>query len=159
MRSRTLNGNSLVPRYDFFTRTELVLGAHERSVRCVEWLSERGALATGGWDASLRVWDPRLAPARPALLRPGATSFHVESGCALMLEAVGRTTWLHDHAVGMRGPALSLARPACTLTLGCPFTTTPDVSSTISGSQRPKDGAALSVHRGCLGCNATSAVR
>ncbi len=42
-----------------------MLGAHERGVRCVEWLAERGALATASWDASLRVWDPRLAPARP----------------------------------------------------------------------------------------------
>ena len=47
-----------------------MLGAHERGVRCVEWLSERGALATGGWDASLRVWDPRLAPVRPRAPAP-----------------------------------------------------------------------------------------
>ena len=56
--ARVFSSASLARRYDFFTRTELVLGAHERSVRCVEWLSERGALATGGWDASLRVWGP-----------------------------------------------------------------------------------------------------
>ncbi len=44
-------------------------GTHESGVRggvrCVEWLAERGALATGSWDASLRVWDPRLPPVRP----------------------------------------------------------------------------------------------
>ena len=47
-------------RYDFFARQETVLGQHAAAVRCVEWLSERGLLATGSWDSTLRCWDPRL---------------------------------------------------------------------------------------------------
>ena len=33
-------------RYDFFARAETVIGQHAAGVRCVEWLPERGLLAT-----------------------------------------------------------------------------------------------------------------
>jgi WD40 repeat protein len=47
---------------DAATSQQYVLGAHSAPVKCVEWLPERGAVVTAGWDATLRLWDPRLPP-------------------------------------------------------------------------------------------------
>ena len=49
-----------VCRYDFFARQEATVGQHLAGVRCVEWLPERGLLATGSWDRTLSCWDPRI---------------------------------------------------------------------------------------------------
>lgn len=47
-------------RYDFFARQEAILGQHMAGARCVEWLPDRGLLATGSWDCTLCCWDPRI---------------------------------------------------------------------------------------------------
>ncbi|KAK9846411.1 hypothetical protein WJX81_003316 [Elliptochloris bilobata] len=91
--------DGLVRRYDFFTRTEMVLGEHERGVRCVEWLAERGALATGSWDATLRVWDPRLPPGQNCtamLSLPGRVFSMAQSGSRLVVATSGRHVLIYD---------------------------------------------------------------
>lgn len=47
-----------------------VLGAHGAAVRCVGWVPDLRAVATGGWDCTARLWDPR-APGSEAVLRVG----------------------------------------------------------------------------------------
>ncbi|CAM9398947.1 unnamed protein product [Chrysoparadoxa australica] len=39
------------------------LGAHEASVKCMEWAEGVQQLVSGGWDSALKVWDPRAANA------------------------------------------------------------------------------------------------
>jgi cell cycle arrest protein BUB3 len=41
----------------------IALGTHENAVRCMEWCSALGSVVSGGWDACVRVWDPRQAQA------------------------------------------------------------------------------------------------
>jgi cell cycle arrest protein BUB3 len=40
-----------------------VLGKHEAPIRCCEWLPSSSILATGSWDRTLKLWDPRLSSA------------------------------------------------------------------------------------------------
>ncbi|CAI5495069.1 unnamed protein product [Closterium sp. Naga37s-1] len=51
-----------VVRYDFNVGREDVLGHHQGAVKCVEYSHATGQLITGGWDRTVRCWDPR-APA------------------------------------------------------------------------------------------------
>lgn len=48
--------------YDFFSGQEVALGSHAAAVKCLRWLPTRGLLVSGGWDSTLRLWDPRVAP-------------------------------------------------------------------------------------------------
>jgi len=52
-----------VTKYDTATETMSSLGEHDDAVRCVEVSSDLGAVVTGSWDGSVRVWDPRAATA------------------------------------------------------------------------------------------------
>ncbi|CAL8462261.1 g1792 [Coccomyxa elongata] len=56
--------DGIIKRYDYFARTETVIGQHAAGARCVEWLPERGLVATGSWDKTLRCWDPRIPQGR-----------------------------------------------------------------------------------------------
>ena len=42
----------------------MLIGRHDRGIRCVEWLASRGLVATLSWDSTLRAWDPRIRQAR-----------------------------------------------------------------------------------------------
>ena len=50
-------------RYSVYGRTEVLVGRHERGIRCLEWLASRGLVATLSWDSTLRAWDPRIRQA------------------------------------------------------------------------------------------------
>ena len=58
-------------RYDFFARQEAGVGQHGGGVRCVEWLPERGLLATGSWDRTVSCWDPRIPQVASSLKKHG----------------------------------------------------------------------------------------
>lgn len=60
-------------RYDFFARQEAGVGQHGAGVRCMQWLPERGLLATGSWDRTVCCWDPRI-PQVTMILRNGMAS-------------------------------------------------------------------------------------
>ncbi|GMH45619.1 hypothetical protein BSKO_13576 [Bryopsis sp. KO-2023] len=49
-----------VQSHDFYHQgNPIVLGNHQKAVRCVEYLKEQGLVASGGWDGVLNLWDPR----------------------------------------------------------------------------------------------------
>ena len=47
-------------RHDFYSNSATDVGSHGGPVRCLEWLPERRLLVSAGWDAQLKLWDPRL---------------------------------------------------------------------------------------------------
>ncbi len=45
--------------FDINSGTETAVGTHDSAVRCVEFSNEVNCVVTGGWDAQVKVWDPR----------------------------------------------------------------------------------------------------
>jgi hypothetical protein len=39
---------------------EMLLGAHEKAVRCIEFCEEQGLIYSGSWDTTVKQWDPRV---------------------------------------------------------------------------------------------------
>eukprot|EP00887_Chlorella_sp_A99_P005513 scaffold1.g5513.t1 len=81
-----------VKRYDFFAGQETLLGQHAAAARCVGWLPGRGLLASGGWDATLRVWDPRAPAGAPVatVQLPGKAYSMSASDARLVVGTSGR---------------------------------------------------------------------
>jgi cell cycle arrest protein BUB3 len=46
-----------------------ILGKHEAAIRCCEWIPFSSSLATGSWDRSLKIWDPRSSTSETASLQ------------------------------------------------------------------------------------------
>lgn len=55
-------------RHDFSSQGAQPVGSHGGPVRCLAWLPERRLLVSAGWDASLKLWDPRLGGGEAPLL-------------------------------------------------------------------------------------------
>mmetsp|Transcript_16047 Transcript_16047/g.34697 ORF Transcript_16047/g.34697 Transcript_16047/m.34697 type:complete len:350 (+) Transcript_16047:105-1154(+) len=58
--SGSLSGH--LNRLSLDTLTSVTLGSHGAAIRCVEYLPTRGLVATGSWDQTARLWDPRAPP-------------------------------------------------------------------------------------------------
>ncbi|CAI7849553.1 unnamed protein product [Closterium sp. NIES-54] len=87
-----------VVRYDFNVGREDVLGHHQGAVKCVEYSHATGQLITGGWDRTVRCWDPR-APA--SHLRLTVTAEQPERCYSMSLAA-------HRLVVAMAGRHVSI---------------------------------------------------
>lgn len=42
-----------------FLYTESVMGTHDKPIRKIEYCAAVNAILTGGWDAAVKLWDPR----------------------------------------------------------------------------------------------------
>lgn len=88
-----------VKRYGIVAGNESVLGQHDAPVKCVEWLPSRGLLASAGWDRTLRLWDPRAAPAGKAVatvVLPGKAYSMSASDGRLVVAMSGRHVDIYD---------------------------------------------------------------
>lgn len=45
--------------YDITSGSAVNMGAHEDSVRCVEYASETNGIISGSWDKTIKIWDAR----------------------------------------------------------------------------------------------------
>jgi cell cycle arrest protein BUB3 len=76
--------------------------------RCVEWLPERGLVAVAGWDASLRLFDPRAGAAAQiarvplpgkalaACVLPGTGGDSDSGSDRVAVATTGRHLWTYD---------------------------------------------------------------
>lgn len=88
-----------VKRYNFFARVEVEIGAHDKPIRCVEWLSQRGLVATGSWDGTLRLWDPRLRQGQNGvgyIVLPGKAFSMTQAGTRLVVATAARRVQIYD---------------------------------------------------------------
>lgn len=88
-----------VVRFDLATGAAAQLGAHAGGVRCVRWLPSLALAASAGWDAALRLWDPRAAPggAPAAEVRlPGKAYSMCATSDRLVVATSGRVVDVYD---------------------------------------------------------------
>lgn len=86
-------------RYDFFGHAEAVVGQHSQPVRCVEYLKDQGLLASGSWDNTLRLWDPKSPFGKNCaslISLPGKVFSMAQSGTRLVVGTSGRHVLIYD---------------------------------------------------------------
>lgn len=50
--------------------TESVMGTHDKPIRKIEYCGAVNAILTGGWDAAVKLWDPRTPTCVGSYLQP-----------------------------------------------------------------------------------------
>mmetsp|Transcript_34459 Transcript_34459/g.97178 ORF Transcript_34459/g.97178 Transcript_34459/m.97178 type:complete len:328 (-) Transcript_34459:234-1217(-) len=75
------------------------LGTHDQAVKGVEFCGSRGVLATGSWDRTVRLWDPRQpAPLVNTLPLPDRVFSMSLVGSKLVVATAGRHVLVYDLA-------------------------------------------------------------
>lgn len=49
---------------------ESIMGTHEKPIRKIEYCAAVNAILTGGWDAAVKLWDPRTPTCVGSYLQP-----------------------------------------------------------------------------------------
>lgn len=49
---------------------ELIMGTHDKPIRKIEYCAAVNAIITGGWDAAVKLWDPRTPTCVGTYLQP-----------------------------------------------------------------------------------------
>ncbi|XP_076629203.1 mitotic checkpoint protein Bub3 isoform X3 [Colletes latitarsis] len=62
-------GNTL-KMYDINSNTESIMGTHDKPIRKIEYCAAVNAILTGGWDAAVKLWDPRTPTCVGSYLQP-----------------------------------------------------------------------------------------
>ena len=111
-----LNAVLHIRRYNFFGRVDTEIGSHDKPVRCIEWLAQRGLIATGSWDGTLRLWDPRLRQVSPHFMHGLTVTVPKAVGPKIV---AAHSKWLDLHVImfeqgpgGSSEPTIRLPSPA-----------------------------------------------
>jgi cell cycle arrest protein BUB3 len=98
---RALSGSldKLVRLHHLSGLPEEVLGSHKESVRCVE-ACPQGVVCSAGWDAQLKLWEPRAPPGAGrevcTLQLPGKAMSMAASAQRLLVATSGRHLLVFD---------------------------------------------------------------
>jgi len=86
----------LVKMFEINTTTEIVLGDHERAVRCIEYSNPHEMLITGGWDAKIKTWDTRAKQWTGVYDLPSKVFSMCLAGDRLVVGTSGRNVNVYD---------------------------------------------------------------
>lgn len=82
--------------FDVQSGTETIVGNHPAPVRCVERAPEINAMITGGWDASIKIWDPRAPCLTGTFAQPDKVYTMAVSDTTLVVGTAGRRVLVWD---------------------------------------------------------------
>jgi cell cycle arrest protein BUB3 len=82
--------------YNFNTSTETVVGSHDAPIRCVEFCPDMNVVITGGWDSSVKLWDPRAPTAAGSFAQPDKVYTMSLCGDKLIVGTAGRRVLVWD---------------------------------------------------------------
>lgn len=82
--------------YNFNTSTETVIGSHDNAIRCIDFCSELSLVISGGWDAVVKLWDPRSNAAVGSLAQPDRVYTMSLCGDKLIVGTAGRRVLVWD---------------------------------------------------------------
>nr|CAB3226497.1 mitotic checkpoint protein BUB3-like [Phallusia mammillata] len=92
--SGALDGSLLM--YDFNMGRESLAGMHNAAIRCVEYCSETNVIATGGWDETVKLWDPRNKSSIGSYSQPGKVYTMSVCGHRLIVGTSGKSVVVWD---------------------------------------------------------------
>jgi len=83
--------------YEFASENELVLGSHEKAIRCLSFCPELGLVISGSWDATVKLWDTRSqAACTGTFTMPDKVYTMALSANRLIVGCCGRHVLLYD---------------------------------------------------------------
>jgi len=82
--------------YDFNAGQEKTIGSHRGPIRCVEYCSDANAIATGSWDSSVKLWDPRSGACVGTYQQPDRVYAMTVCADRLVVGTAGRKVWIWD---------------------------------------------------------------
>ncbi|GMR56742.1 hypothetical protein PMAYCL1PPCAC_26937 [Pristionchus mayeri] len=101
----------MVKMMDIEGRKDWTLGQHAAPVRCMEYSARLGYIATGSWDSSVKLWDPR---AQGGAVQTGSVSDKVYAmdtkGDKLIVATRSRVIHIYD-VRSMREPEQTRESP------------------------------------------------
>lgn len=90
-----------VKLWNLAANTVTDLAVHDAPIKSMAWVPEKGMLITGGWDATLKYWDPRAASATPVhsvALPDRVYSMDVKGGNMMVLGLADKQIAIFDLA-------------------------------------------------------------
>eukprot|EP00040_Diaphanoeca_grandis_P024581 m.135327 g.135327 ORF g.135327 m.135327 type:complete len:324 (+) comp29788_c1_seq1:205-1176(+) len=87
-----------VRSHDLNSGTQSTVGSHTEAVRCLDYSQTKGAVLSGSWDKTVKMWDPRESkgePTQTATLPDKVYTMSTE-GDKLVVGTAGRHVWIYD---------------------------------------------------------------
>ncbi|XP_065184635.1 mitotic checkpoint protein BUB3-like [Sycon ciliatum] len=88
--------DSTVRGFDFNTNTDVTLGQHDDTIKCIKYCNELGVLLTGSWDKTIQIWDPRQRQRVSVVQQPDKVYAMGLSGESLVVGTANRRVWIWD---------------------------------------------------------------
>ncbi|XP_015786893.1 mitotic checkpoint protein BUB3 [Tetranychus urticae] len=82
--------------FDFVSGKETIAGTHNGAIRCVEYAPEINVVITGGWDACIKLWDPRAPAPSGSFAQPEKIYTMNICGETLVVGTAGRRVLVWD---------------------------------------------------------------
>ena len=82
--------------YDLNSSIETIVGSHSGAIRCVEYSSDVNTVITGGWDANIKLWDPRSPSATGSYAQPDKVYTMAVCGDKIVVGTAGRRVLVWD---------------------------------------------------------------
>jgi cell cycle arrest protein BUB3 len=82
--------------FDLNSSSESIVGSHNAPIRCVEFCPEVNAMISGGWDANIKLWDPRAPSASGTYAQPDKVYTMAVCGDKLVVGTAGRRVLVWD---------------------------------------------------------------